>query len=67
MEREDFDSDAIASAGWANFELEVEFTDGSVYTYQGVSPLVWANFLRVLSKGWFFNKYIRNRYSFTGG
>ena len=65
IDRESFDSDCIASAGYEKGTLEIEFTDGSIYTYYGVSPLVWANFLRVTSKGWFFNKYIRNNFSFT--
>jgi len=64
MDREPFDSTCIASAGFEYPNLEIEFTDGSVYTYHGVSPFVWANLLRALSPGWFFNKYIRNRYTF---
>lgn len=58
------DSSCVEAAGFENGDLQVKFTDGSIYTYHGVSHLVWANFLRVISKGWFFNKYIRNRYPF---
>jgi len=58
------DSDCIASAGYLYPDLEIEFTDGKVYTYHGVSPLVYANLLRSTSKGWFLNRYIRNSYPF---
>lgn len=63
------DSSCVESAGW-EFEaqgtgtLHIDFTDGTSYEYSGVSPLVYANLLRVSSKGWFFNRYIRNSYSF---
>lgn len=68
--KEIFDSSCIKEADWTytysgSGDLDVEFTDGTHYIYHGVSPLVWANLLRVTSKGWFFNKSIRNRYSFT--
>ena len=44
--------------------LTIEFQDGTTYRYRGVSPLLYANLQRVNSKGWFFNKRIRNNYSF---
>lgn len=65
MELEPFDSTCISEAGWEKGDLEIHFTDGLVYTYHSVSPLVWANLLRCSSPGWFFNKYIRNRYSWN--
>lgn len=63
------DSDCLDSAGWelqsnGTGDLELGFKDGSVYVYHNVSPLVYSNLLRVTSKGWFFNRYIRNNYSF---
>lgn len=69
-EKEIFDSSCIQEADWTYTysgmgDLDVEFTDGTRYTYHGVSPLVWANMLRVSSKGWFFNKRIRNQYPFS--
>lgn len=59
------DSSCVEAAGWEAGNLQINFTDGSSYIYHNVSPLVYANFLRVLSKGWFLNRYIRNKYSFT--
>jgi hypothetical protein len=69
MDLEPFDSTCIEAAGWEFTgagvgDLEVHFTDGSRYTYHSVSPLVFSNLLRALSPGWFFNRYIRNSYSF---
>lgn len=60
------DSDCIASAGYDIEEqtLTIEFTDNSSYEFYGVHPFVWFNLQRVTSKGWFFNKNIRNRYSY---
>lgn len=61
------DSSCVQAAGYEKGELTVQFQDGSIYTYTGVSPLVWGSFLRVTSKGYFFNKNIRNNYSFYEG
>jgi len=63
------DSDCINTAGWELTgdgvgDLEINFQDGSSYVYHDVSPLVFSNLLRCTSKGWFFNKYIRNSYDF---
>ena len=47
-------------------DLTVEFVKyNAVYTYHDVSNLMYFNLLRVTSKGWYFNRYIRNNYSFT--
>jgi hypothetical protein len=64
MDREPIDSSCISSVGYEYPNLEIELTDGSIYTYHNVSPLVYANFLRALSLGWFYNRYIRNSYLF---
>ena len=58
------DSSCVESSSWLAGDMQVNFTDGTSYTYHRVSPLVYANFLRVLSKGWFFNKYIRDNYNY---
>ena len=64
------DSSCVEAAGWTfessgTGDLLIEFTDGTSYTYHEVSPLVYANLSRAISKGWFYNKNIRNRYDFT--
>jgi hypothetical protein len=67
---ESFDSSCLTEGSWTytysgSGDLELEFTDGTRYVYHNVSPLMWANLLRVTSKGWFFNKYVRPKYPFT--
>ncbi|KAA9161653.1 KTSC domain-containing protein [Amycolatopsis acidicola] len=44
--------------------LEVEFHNGSVYSYDGVEPLVFEQFLGAPSKGRYFNRWIADRYPF---
>lgn len=62
---EPVDSTCMESAGWETGDLTINFNDGTSYIYHGVSPLQYANLLRALSKGWYFNKHIRNNYDFT--
>ena len=69
-ELEPMDSSCVEAASWTfedsgTGDLMINFTDGTSYTYHRVSPLVYANLQRHVSKGWFFNRYIRNNYSFT--
>lgn len=61
------DSTCVAAAGFKSGYLTVEFQDGSMYTYTDVEPQSWVAFKKSTSKGWHFNKYIRNRYSFFEG
>jgi hypothetical protein len=66
---EPVDSSCVESAGWefqgsGSGDLHIDFTDGTSYVYHEVSPLVYSNLIRATSKGWFFNRYIRNSYSF---
>ena len=47
-------------------DLSVQFEKGgSIYTYHDVQNLMYFNFLTVKSKGWYFNRYIRNNYEYT--
>jgi len=61
------DSTCIQSAGWESGYLTIEFQDGSIYTYEDVPVGSWIALKRATSKGWHFNKYIRNSYSFYEG
>ena len=61
------DSSCIQAAGFEAGYLTIQFTDGSEYTYQNVDPYVWRSFKLSVSKGFYFNKYIRNNYTFTEG
>lgn len=67
MEREPVDSICLRSAGFEDGELELEFTDGRVYTYHSVSGHQFSRMLRSPSPGYYFNKYIRDNYSFSEG
>lgn len=67
MDREPVDSTCIASAGYDPIEddLEIEFArDGRVVTYHNVSGHQFSRMLASPSPGWYFNRYIRNSYSF---
>ena len=46
--------------------LTIRFTDGTLYEYYNVPPLVYANLNRgSISLGRFFNYNIRGQYSFS--
>ncbi len=69
-ELEPLDSTCVEAAGWqfqlqGTGDLQIDFTDGTSYTYHNVSPLVFANLRKALSPGYYFNRYIRNNYSFV--
>ena len=59
------DSFCIATAKFTKGTLTIEFQDNSIYEYYNVHVFVWANLQRVTSKGYFFNKNIRSKYSFS--
>jgi len=61
------DSSCVQAAGYEKGYLTVQFEDGSIYTYESVGPSAWSAFKRSTSKGYYFNKNIRNRYSFFEG
>jgi hypothetical protein len=44
--------------------LEVEYTRGGVYQYQGVPPDVFDQLMKASSKGTFINEHIKNSYIF---
>lgn len=45
--------------------LEVEFTGGSRYRYEGVSPDLYAGLLQAESLGAYFNREIRDRHEYA--
>ena len=45
--------------------LEVEFNNGSVYQYHGVSKEIFDSFMQAGSKGSYFNANIKNNYGTT--
>jgi hypothetical protein len=64
MLRNRVNSSNIASVGWENGTLEVEFHDGGVYQYSGVPEAVYRAFLNAHSKGSYFHDNIRDRYPY---
>jgi hypothetical protein len=58
------DSEAIHSIGYRGSVLEVEFEQGSVYQYEGVSEELYKELLDADSKGHFFMEYIRDRFPY---
>jgi len=46
-------------------ELQLDCCDGTRYAYSGVSPELVRNFLMATSKGYFFNRYIRDRFPYA--
>ena len=64
MERHLIGSSQIENVGYSSEEerLEIEFKNGSVYSYEGVSQNTFEFFLAAPSKGKFFHAYIRDKY-----
>lgn len=51
MHRMPVDSNRIVSVGWENNVMEVEFKDGAVYQYTGVSKDEFESFMSTPSLG----------------
>jgi len=64
MLRNRVNSSNIASIGWENGTLEVEFHDSGVYQYSGVPEAVYRAFLSAYSKGSYFHDHIKDRYPY---
>ena len=66
-DREDFESTTLASATYdrQQNQLQVDFRDGSRYTYSAVTPTVFQDLVSSPSKGKFFNRHIRGRFSYV--
>ena len=61
------DSSAIRRVSYdenANL-LTVTFTQTGTYTYFGVPPFRYEQFLQAESKGSYFNRHIKDRYAFA--
>ena len=51
MQRQYVSSSRITSVGWTNNTLEVEFKNGHVYQYHGVTQAEYQNFMNSPSLG----------------
>jgi hypothetical protein len=65
MVREKVNSSSLASIGYQNNILEVEFRKtGDVYQYYDVQEEVYLSLMKAKSKGFYFTRYIRENYEF---
>jgi KTSC domain len=55
-------SSAISAVGYDGSTLTVEFNNGRTYDHPGVPYSVYEQLMQALSKGAFYNSYIRGRY-----
>jgi hypothetical protein len=64
MDRTRVASTNIRSIGYdeSSQALEVEFTSGGIYRYDGVPPNVHQRFMAAPSKGRFFDSFVKNKY-----
>ncbi len=67
MDRQSVESAMIASVGFdtANQTMEIEFQSGSVYRYAKVPEPIYFGLISAESKGSFFHREIKNRFSFS--
>jgi hypothetical protein len=67
MERTPVSSSNISSIGYDpdSEVLEVEFTNGAVYSYSGVPPGEYEGFTNADSKGKYLHANIKGRYSYV--
>lgn len=67
MERTPVSSSNISAIGYDvdSGTLEVEFTNGAVYSYSGVPPGEYEGFMSADSKGKYLHANIKTRYSFV--
>lgn len=67
MDKQRVSSSSVISIGYdaRTKTLEIEFGSGRVYQYYGVPDRMHTEIMQALSKGQFFNTYIRNVYAFS--
>ena len=58
-------SSALSAFGYSSINslLDIEFQDGSIYRYSGVTPNIFTGFINASSQGGYFNSNIRNNYA----
>jgi hypothetical protein len=67
MKREPVTSSVVAAVGYDPRcqRLEVELKGGTLYRYRGVPANIHRAFMAALSKGSFYNLYVRDDYPFV--
>lgn len=58
------DSTNIASVGYENFVLEVEFLDGSIYQYLNVPENVFQNLISFPHPGTYLSRFVKGQYTY---
>jgi hypothetical protein len=65
MERERISSSSLASVGYKDGILEVEFRKtGDVYQYFNVQQEIFLSLMKARSRGAYFTRHIRENYEF---
>jgi hypothetical protein len=61
------DSAILAAVAYddSSKQLELDFSDGTRYVYSGVAATIYRDLLGAVSKGTFFNRYIRNHFPYA--
>lgn len=57
-------SSNLASIGYENSTLEVEFLKGGIYQYFNLPSIVYQELMQANSHGTYFSEYIRKSYSY---
>ena len=64
MRREPVESSNLATVGFSDGVLEIEFRHGGVYQYFNVPASVYEALMSAESKGKYFHQFIRDKYEF---
>jgi len=64
MERIEVKSSNIKSIGHENDVLEIEFHNGGIYQYQGVSKVLFEELMHSESVGGYFHTYIKGKFPY---
>ena len=65
MHREPVESSNLATVGFSDGVLEIEFRHGGVYQYFNVLASVYEALMSAESKGKYFYQFIRDKYEFV--
>lgn len=65
MYRQPVESSNLATVGFSDGVLEIEFKHGGVYQYFNVPLTIYENLMKAESKGKFFRQFILNKYEFV--
>lgn len=64
MNRAKVESSNIASVGYGQGILEIEFNSGAIYQYEDVPVATYVELLQAESVGKYFNKNIKSKYNY---